>query len=169
MNLIIINGACGVGKSTIAALLHESIKLSYLIDVDDIRRNVSQYREYKKESNKISQEVTQSIIKTILPTQDVIIDKMMHDPKIIDSYYDIAKECKAKVIEIILWAPKEVVMKRADDRGYRKEGLLTRDKCNKFWDQIDELKKTRKNAIIIDTSKFNEKEVLKKIKLIINT
>jgi deoxyadenosine/deoxycytidine kinase len=50
MKLIILNGPCGVGKSTVAQKLHEVIPLSFLLDIDAQRRFISKHREFKEES-----------------------------------------------------------------------------------------------------------------------
>ncbi len=164
MNMIIINGPCGVGKTTLAAGLHETMPLSFLFDIDAQMRFISHYREYQEERREITLALSQAIIDTILRLgRDIIIDKMIFDPGVIDSYYALAKKYGADVHEIILWAPKEVVMKRADDRGWRKDGLLTPEKCEMFWNNIDELKHQRTKAVIIDTQQQSEEETLKRV------
>lgn len=163
MKLIIINGSCGVGKSVLAKKIHDSIPLSYLLDVDTHSRNISHYREYREERWKLSLAVAQAVIGACLSVgQDVIVDKMTYDPLVLDSYHQIAKKYKASVYEILLWAPKNLVMKRADERGWRKGGLLTPEKCERFWYKIDELKEKRSLATVIDISNLNEDEVFKK-------
>jgi len=151
MKLIIINGPCGIGKSTLAARLHADINLSFLLDIDAQRRYINRYREQREASGKIVQAVSMAIIKSCLESGcDVIIDKMTFDPEVLDYYYEIAKTYGADVYEIVLWAPKEVVMKRADERGWR-EGGMTPEQCDNFWHKIDELKEFRPQAHIIDT------------------
>jgi broad-specificity NMP kinase len=159
--LIIINGPCGIGKSTVASALHDSMPLSYLVDIDAISRNISHYREYRAERWEIRETVAQAIIRALISVnRDVIVDKMMFDQKILNDYHSIAKEHKAGTHEIILWAPKDVVMKRADDRGWRENGLLTPEKCEIFWDKIDALKNARPKATVIDVTDMNPDEVL---------
>ena len=165
MKIIIINGPCGIGKSTIAVKLHEAIPLSFLLNIDDQRRLFSHYREKQEESREASLRISETIISTCLKMQhDVIIDKMLFKPQVIDSYYEIAKQNGAEVKEIILWASKEVVMKRANERGWIKDSLLTPEKCEFFWHQIDEIKDKRPNAVIIDTSNSSEDETYMKIR-----
>ncbi len=169
MKIIIINGPCGIGKSTIAVRLHEAIplsseKLTYLLNIDEQRRLFSHYRAKREESKEASLRISETIISTCLKMKhDVIIDKMLFDTQVIDSYYEIAKQNGAEVKEIILWATKEALMKRANERGWRKPSLLTPEKCEFFWHQIDEVKDKRPNAVIIDTSNSSEDETLMKI------
>ena len=162
--IILINGACGVGKSTLAASLHETMPLSFLCDIDAQMRFISHYREHQQERREMTLAIAESIVETLLRLgRDIIVDKMIFDPKVIDSYYVLAKKYGADVHEIILWAPKVVVMKRADDRGWREDGLLTPEKCEMFWEKIDELKNQRTDAVIIDTSELKPEDILKQV------
>ncbi len=165
MKLIIINGPCGVGKTSAVLALHDTMPLSYLVDVDAIGRNISHYREYRKERWELRDAVASATVDTVLRIgRDVILEKMMFWPELLEAHEKIAKTHGAEMIEIILWAPKEVVMKRADDRGWREGGLLTPKRCEEFWTEVDVFKDARPNAIIIDTSELNQKEVLKAVK-----
>ena len=85
MKLLIINGSCGIGKSTVSARMHANMPLSFLLDIDAQRRFISQYREQREESGEMIRVISNSIIKGCLKaSRDVIIDKMTYDPKIID-------------------------------------------------------------------------------------
>jgi len=165
---MILNGPCAVGKSTIAAKLHELIPLSFLLDVDAQMRFISHYREYPEERKKATIAISDVLINAMLELgHDVIVDKMIFHEEILDSYYSLAEKYNAKVYEIILWAPKEVILQRADDRGWRKDGLLTPEKLEIFWDKINQLKENRANAVIFDTSKMSEELVFQKVKKLV--
>lgn len=164
MSLIIINGPCGVGKSTIAQKLHESMPLSYLLDVDAVSRNISGYRKYKEERWELTQAVVVATLEAVLSTgRDCIVEKMIYAPETLDRYRKIAKRYGANVKEFILWATKSAVMKRAHERGWRDESLLTPEKCELFWEKINDLKNTRKKAIVIDTSRLKPDGVLERV------
>lgn len=165
MKLIIINGSCGIGKSTLARALHQSIPLSFLVNIDLIRRHVSGHKEYREESRHLSHLITLAILTVCFKEgRDVILDKMLHDPRLIDAYRAIADEYHADIHEFILWAPKEVVMERASDRGWKENGLLTPEKCELFWEKIDQLKDHRSQARVIDTTTLTEVELFQVIK-----
>lgn len=167
--LIIINGPCGIGKSTAAKNLHESLPLSYLIDVDEIGRKISHYREFEEERREIREAVAFATVDAVLNLgRTAIVEKMIYSEDVLNTYRSIAEKYHIQVHEIILWAPKETVMQRAHERGWRKGGLLTPEKCELFWHKIDKVKDLRKHATTIDISDMNEREVLKAIQKLIN-
>ncbi|MFZ1627041.1 MAG: AAA family ATPase [Candidatus Moraniibacteriota bacterium] len=169
MKLIIFNGPCGVGKSTIAVRLHETLPLSILLDADSLRRLFSGYREKREESRIVSLKLAETMMITCLDMgHDVIIDKMQFDTAVLDKYLEIAKQKGVAVKEIILWASKEVVMERAGVRGWKEGGLLTPEKCEAFWHGIDDMKDKRSNAVIIDTTHLSSDESFAKVAEVVN-
>ena len=171
MKLIIINGPCGVGKSTVAKSLHATMPLSFLFDIDALMRHVSGYN--KLENRERRRTLMLALAEAILDTcfqhgHDVILDKMIFREDILEAHIQTAKRHGAEIHEIILWAPKDVVMQRAIDRGFHEGGLLTPEKCELFWEKIDELRKTRPNAKFIDTSALTEQRVIEAVKKVID-
>ncbi len=170
MKLIIINGPSGVGKSTIAKMLHASISKSYLLDMDAQRRYMNGYREFPDESRALSYAIGHSIVRTCLEHgHDVVLDRLMLTSENIDPFVRIANEFGANVHEFILWAPKDVCLTRATERqdGWRKGGLLTPEKCELFWEKMNVFKDERAEATIVDVTALSPEEVLEKIRDII--
>src|SRR3989338_4290855 len=86
MKLIIINGPCGIGKSTLAARLHDRMPLSFLLDVDAQARFISHYREFTEERREMVHAVSLGIIEACLKiNRSVIVDKMIFHPEILDT------------------------------------------------------------------------------------
>lgn len=165
MQLVIINGPCGVGKSTIASGLHQSIPLSLLVEIDAIRWMISHYNEHAKETSEYSYVTSFAMIDGYLKTgHSVIVEKMMRNGMHLDRMIEIAQANGAHATEIILWARKEFVLARAAERGYRKDSLLTPEKCERFWHEIDDLKAERPNAIVIDVEYLSPDKVVEKIR-----
>lgn len=168
--LIIINGACGVGKSTIANAIHESIPLSIKIEVDELMRWMTGYRlpENRDRKRATANAMAIALLEASLQEgHDVIIEKMQFDQHVLDAQIEIAKKYNVNVTEVILWAPKDIVMQRAHDRGWIEGGSLTPEKCEIFWDRIDEMKNERPSATIIDTMNKSVEEVIDEVKAVI--
>ena len=164
MKLILINGPTGIGKSTVAQKIHQAHPLSFLVDIDAVRRYISGYREHKNESKQLSLFVSESIVDTYLKSgHDVIIDKVFVDADIVDRFFELGKKYNANTHEFILNASKELVIKRAEERGYRENSLLTPEKVKKFWEEIQEYIKKRPQAVVIDIERLNQGEVYKYI------
>ena len=160
MKLVIINGPTGVGKSTVAKLLHQEMPMSFLLDVDEQRRHLSHYRDHREESGKLCHAVGQAIVRTCFAHgRDVIIEKLILKDEILDAYRAIADENRATNHEYILWAPKQLVLDRAHARGWRPDGLLTPEKCELFWDRMDAFKGTRRQAKILDITTMDPEQV----------
>lgn len=167
MKLIIINGACGVGKSTVADAIHKNMPLSIKIEVDELMRWITGYRlpENRERKRATSNAMAMALLEASFKEgHDVIIEKMQFDQSVLDAQIEIAKKYQADVLDLILWAPKDVVMKRADDRGWTEGGSLTPENCAIFWDRIDQLKDERPSATIIDNSEKSVEEVVEEVK-----
>ena len=164
MKLILINGPTGIGKSTTAQKIHQAYPLSFLVDIDALRRYISGYREYKDESKQLSLLVSESIVATYLRCgHDVIIDKVFIDTQTVERFVELGKKYEADVREFVLNASKELVVKRAKARGYRESSLLTPEKVVKFWEETQEYIKKRSQATIVDVETLSEEYVYKYI------
>ncbi|MBP6888432.1 MAG: AAA family ATPase [Candidatus Pacebacteria bacterium] len=164
MKLILINGPTGIGKSTTAQKIHQAYPLSFLVDIDALRRYISGYREYKDESKQLSLLVSESIVATYLRCgHDVIIDKVFIDTQTVERFVELGKKYEADVREFVLNASKELVVKRAKARGYRESSLLTPEKVVKFWEETQEYIKKRSQATIVDVETLSEEDVYKYI------
>jgi predicted kinase len=163
--LIILNGPTGIGKSTIAARLQAEMPDSAVVDIDEIRRSIPDYRENRQESLALAYKQAGEIIEESLAKGlDVIIDKTITGADILDSYRAIASKHGAEVLEFILFADKDTLQKRADERGYRPGSLLTRERVGEMWEKLDTLRAERPHAIVIDTASLDADSTLAKIR-----
>jgi GrpB-like predicted nucleotidyltransferase (UPF0157 family)/predicted kinase len=168
MKLIILNGPSGVGKSTIAARLHQDIPSSLLIDIDELRRAIPGYPEKRQETLLLSYEYAADAIEDGLKAgNDVIVDKAISYSDTLDSFIERGKQCGADVYEFLLFADKQTVQKRADERGYRPGGLLTPEKVGELWEKSDVLRTERTNAYVVDTTHLSLEEVFSHIREIV--
>lgn len=165
MRLIIINGPCGIGKSTVAKKLHTLFPLAFLLDIDAQRRYINQYQSLNQESGVLVNKIALGIVEVCLQDgRDLIVEKKISDIDFLDALVLIGNRYSAQVIEVILWAPKDVVMKRAAERGYREEGLFTSEKCERFWDEINILKNNRPRAHLINVEGLGEDQIVEQVR-----
>lgn len=140
--------------------------LCLLIDIDCMRRFITAYRENVKESSELSFRLAEAMLNTYLASgHDVIIDKtLLHADEILDTFIAIGRVHGADVHEFILSVEKDVLIKRAEERGFRPGGLLTPEKVIKHWEGSQRLISDRKDAVVIDTTRLDVGEVYEKLK-----
>lgn len=167
MKLIILNGPWGVGKSTAARALHEQMPGAYHIELDQIRRSISGYDAHPEESFRFAIRIASDIIERCLAEgRDVILDKMLRVHDLLDDVRAAGDRHGAEVFEIILWASKETVLARGEERGYS-SGVFSREKAAQSWEQMAAIVAERSKAIVIDTEGKGQKDVLTEITLAI--
>ncbi|HVW82354.1 MAG TPA: AAA family ATPase [Candidatus Paceibacterota bacterium] len=165
MKLILINGPAGIGKSAVSARLHAELPQSILIDVDELRRSIPEYRERRKESLLLSYEkAREAAAEHLQKGETVIVDKGISFSETLDSFIEIGRRLGAEVCEILLFAAKETLQKRADARGYKPGSLLTRERVGELWDQFDRLRQERPTAVFIDTTNLTAEETYEHVK-----
>ncbi len=137
-----------------------------MLEIDAQRRYISEYREHEQESKLLSYGISEAIIDTYLNSgNDVIIDKYLVDTEITNRFLGLGKKHNADVYEFILNSSKELVIGRAKERGYRENSLLTPDKVERFWNEIQAYIKKRPDAVVIDLEKLDPDEVFLFIKI----
>jgi predicted kinase len=166
MKLIILNGPSGIGKSTVSSRLASEMSNTVVIDVDELRRAIPNYRENRKESQHLAYARAKEEIATHLANGDnVIVDKGIFQSDVLDAFIEEGQKCGADVFEFLLSADKATVQQRADDRGYRPGSLLTQERVGELWEQADKLRLERSNAIVIDTTRLSTEETLEKVRV----
>ncbi len=169
MKLVILNGPAGVGKSTVAEKLHAEMPMAFLVNVDAWRRQISQWREMRRESQVLSYKIAAAAIGACLADgHDVIVDKaILNDDSTLEELVATGEKFGADVHEIILTADKDVVMNRAISRGFNPAGLLNEEMVETLWNLSQDLRETRPNAVVIDTSALSPEEVYESVRSIV--
>ena len=133
---------------------------SVLVEIDELRRTIPEYREKREESLRLAYTYAASAIEEGLKKgRNVIVDKTILQPEVLQDFIALANKHDAEVVEFFLFAEKECVQKRAEDRGYKPGGMLTPEKLVELWDSADELRSQRTDAIVIDTTHLSSEEV----------
>lgn len=154
-----------------AGELHKTFPpLSCLLKLDGIRRLLKDRHENSVEAASLTFKIGQAIVETCLKEgKDVIVERAMKDPKVIDQFVQIGQNNNAEVFEFILWADKETILDRNATREDAPDGLpdsrrITPEKATEFWEKINGFKNDRVNATIINVRENTLEQVVEKIK-----
>lgn len=162
--LIILNGALGVGKSTLAGRYADEHPLTLKLDNDDIRRMISHFREEKEISGPLSKKISREMARTHLQAgYDVIIPQIFIHEEPLEDLKKVAQECGAEFYEFLLSIPKEDFIQRFINRGkaegypdgFRPGGLVAlrgkEKKLEQMYDDMMLLVSKRPNTTVIDS------------------
>ena len=163
--IILINGACWIGKSTIAKLVHQAIEFSFLREKDEQRRKFSHYKDtpsHYKRSRELTLQLSEYMIKFCIDQGiDLIREGLVQDKTIIKKLETITKIHWGDFYHIYLNASKDIREKRLFSRGI--DGSLTHDKAKCFYRTLSQIHKELDSMIEIDTSTLGPQEVCDKI------
>ncbi len=132
--LIILNGALGVGKSTLAERYAAEHPLTLKLDIDEVRRLMSNYREEKEISGLLAKKMAGEMARVHLKEgYDVVISQIFTQTEPLEGLEGIAEECGADFYELLLSISKEDSIRRFIERGkaegytdgFRPGGLVT--------------------------------------------
>jgi len=122
--LIILNGALGVGKSTLAQRYAEEYPLTLSLDIDEVRRWISHFREEKEKSGPLAKKIAGEMARVHLKSgYDVIVSQIFCQQEPLQEFENIAQESGADFHEFLLSISKEDALKRFIKRG-QSEGYL---------------------------------------------
>ena len=123
--LIILNGPCGIGKSTLAKRYGKDHPLTLQLDIDDVWAMLSHWREEKEGSAPLAKRIGLEMARINLTAgNDVVIPQIIQEAELAQSFMELATSCNAHYIEILLTVEKEEAIRRFIKRG-QEDGLPT--------------------------------------------
>ena len=100
--LLLINGAPGVGKSTLAHRYAEEHPLALIIDIDSIRTHLGQWAKFEK-SKPVARELALALARAhLLNGHDVIVPQYLGRPEFRERLQLLAHEIDAPFVEVLL-------------------------------------------------------------------
>jgi predicted kinase len=100
--LLLINGAPGVGKSTLAQRYAEEHPLALIIDIDSIRTHLGQWAKLEK-SKRVARDLALALARAHLLTgHDVIVPQYLGRPEFRERLQLLAQEIDVPFVEVLL-------------------------------------------------------------------
>ena len=111
--LVHLNGPPGIGKSTLALRYVADRPLALCLDIDQLRRNLGQWRVDPGASGLAAREVAYAVIRTHLAAgHDVVVPQLAVRADFVEQLAAIAGECGAAFHEVVLTDAPEAVLER---------------------------------------------------------
>jgi predicted kinase len=108
----LINGAPGVGKSTLARRFADEHALALIIDVDDIRKNLGQWAEID-ESKVVARELAMALAHDhLVRGHDVIVPQYLARPEFREWLRGLANDAGTPFVETVLTDEADTVIAR---------------------------------------------------------
>jgi len=151
VHFIVLNGAMGSGKSTVATLLAGKLEKTAILEIEDIRRLVT-----GKENNLLAWKVIYRMCDEYLKNGiSVLLKQTVASEDLVDGFVRLAKKHKCAIGVFHFQAPKPVLLKRIGQR--RKTSKASKALIARNIRKHERIK--YKNATVIDTSKMAPHEV----------
>lgn len=151
---LVIRGPAAVGKSTVAAKLHEKIEHSAHVDVDLLKRMIS--LESTKARTEIAHKVALSFVSELAAHGFSIIIEEIFREKDFAELQRTLKSAGYEAKTFFLWLPKEELVRRDAGRQYKVKG---EEVISRLAEEIQPYEED----IIIDVSGLGAEEVVQKI------
>lgn len=160
--LILLNGPCGIGKSTLAQRYIDEHPMALNLDMDDIRAMLGRWRTEKERSVVQKFKLAYSMTEIQLRAgYDVVVPNVLQT-EALEQFANIAENSGAIVCEIALMAPKDEAIRRFIKRGqadgnptgFRPGGVLETGggiaKLEQMYDDLETTLASRTNHKVIE-------------------
>ena len=114
--LLVINGAPGAGKSTLASRFASDDPLALILDIDSIRTQLGQWQEHD-ESKVVARDLAIALARAhLVAGHDVIVPQFLGRPEFRDRLALLAGEAGVRFVEVVLTADDAAIIERFQRR-----------------------------------------------------
>lgn len=157
--LVLINGAPGSGKSTMAQALAQGTEMTLMLDIDCIKHSLGRWDEDPSASGTHARRLSLALAQAHLRAGfDVVMGQYLARTPFIEDLEQLAERAEARFVEVVLDIDAPTLADRLDHRAGapdRREHvvnnrLVGRDDASRLVESIEALRPARPHAIWID-------------------
>jgi predicted kinase len=112
-SLVLLNGAPGVGKSTLARRWVSDHPPAFCLDVDGVRRLIGGWREHEAQSGAMARAMALAMARVHLGDgHDVVVPQLLVRPELADDLEALALETGASFTEVLLTDSRAALLQR---------------------------------------------------------
>jgi predicted kinase len=173
LNFILLNGTSGSGKSTVARLLEKKLKRTAVLEIEDIRCLVSDFKQGELDNLLAWKIIYRMCDEYFKNNVSVLLKQGVSDQNFVNWFLRLAKRHRCVIGFYHLQAPKDVILQRIAERKNAQRNILVKKiakidgvKKQKNWSKTNMLKSIEAheaihftNATTIDTSRLKPDEI----------
>jgi len=162
--LVLLNGAPGVGKSTISALVAGRLPRAIAIDVDDLKHALPSWPSDRKAAGRLARaQAVETAREQLAAGSDVVIAQYVARSDFVDELEAGAGDLGASFHELVLMVPASELRRRIAERSAtdepRKEGPIAPSDATALIEALNAFVQQRPRADTVDASGSQEQTV----------